>query len=270
MIAVVGYASIDRTLRVDRLPTAGVTSLVLDDLGGGAQRPGGVGHTVLALAAAGAEVAAVTAVGADDAGRVFVDGLVAAGADAAGVTTLDGSSPRSSLLHDDEGDTACLFEPGVPWSMLAAGQIDLVASADVVVVMIGPLAVGYETLEHCRDDALLAWIVKNDPSSLQAELAERLSARADLVFHNVSERHLVGPGRTERVVVCTDGAQPVTVTTAAVTVGYEIPPVPDVATNPTGAGDSFSGAFLAAWLAAPDPRDAVAAGAAAARERVTR
>ena len=71
MIAVVGYASVDRTLRVDRLPAPGVTARVLSVAADGPLRPGGIGHTATALAAAvDDDVVPICAVGDDDAGRL--------------------------------------------------------------------------------------------------------------------------------------------------------------------------------------------------------
>jgi ribokinase len=266
VIAVVGYASVDRTLRVDRLPAPGVTARVLSVAADGPLRPGGIGHTALALTGAGdGDVVAICAVGDDDAGCSFVAALAAGGCRVDGVATSPGRSPTAQLLHDPGGATACVFDPGVDWTDLTAGQRELVAAADVIVVMVAPAAVMRATLAACRADAKVAWIVKNDPAALLPDVVAGLGRRADIVFHNAAESSVVEAVRAgdTAVAVCTDGPRPVTVTAHGRSRAYAVPPA--TVRNPTGAGDAFAGGYLAAWLGAADERACVAAGAAAAR-----
>ncbi len=270
MIVVVGYASVDRTLNVDRLPAPGVTARVLSVAGDGTARPGGIGHTVLALAAAvGDDVVPVCAIGDDSAGRAFGEALLGAGCPLDGVVTAHGRSPTAELLHDPAGATACLFDPGVEWAGLTERQRQLVGAADVVVTMIGPAAVTRATLAHARQEATIAWIVKNDPAALLPDVVAALRRRAAIIFHNVAESSVVTPipRGSAAIVVRTDGPRPVTVTTNGAAHAYAVAPCTVVA-NPTGAGDAFAGGFLAAWLGRADEASCVAAGAAAARLRV--
>jgi sugar/nucleoside kinase (ribokinase family) len=269
-IVVVGYASVDWTLRLDRLPSPGVTARVQADLGGGTERPGGIGHTVLALAAGlDDEVVPICALGDDSDGRHFVEAMAAAGCPVDGIVASGARSPSTTLFVDPDGATAWVFDPAIEWRGLTDAQCQLVAAADVVVVMIGPAAVTGETLACTRPASALAWIVKNDPAALPPELAAELRRRAHIIFHNAAESSVVDglPPAPAPIVVCTDGPRPVTVTTQQGRRAYAIPPAETVG-NPTGAGDAFAGGYLAAWLRSADEASCVAAGAAAARLRV--
>jgi ribokinase len=269
VIVVVGYASVDRTLRLDRLPSDGVTARVLSEVGDVGLRPGGIGHAVLALAATVEDVVPVCAVGDDTVGRAFTEALAAAGCKVDGIAALAGRSPTADVLYDPDGATACLFDPGVDWVNLTPRQRELVAAADAVVVMVGPAPVVRATLADSRHDASVAWIVKNDPAALLPAVVDALRRRADIIFHNAAESPVVEgmPAESKAIVVCTDGPRPVIVTTNGERRTYPI--APDVTVrNPTGAGDAFAGGYLAVWLDSADDSSCVAAGAAAARRRL--
>jgi sugar/nucleoside kinase (ribokinase family) len=269
VIVVVGYASVDRTLRLDRLPSPGVTARVLSDVGDvGGPHPGGIGHTVLALAATVDDVVPVCAVGDDAAGRDFTDALAAAGCRVDGIVASAGRSPTADLLYDPDGHAACVFDPGVDWASLTPRQRELVAAADVLVAMVGPASVIRATLADSRPGATVAWIVKNDPAALLADVVTALRRRADIIFHNAAESSVVDgmPAESKTVVVRTDGPRPVIVTTSGEARSYPIAPCATVR-NPTGAGDAFAGGYLAMWLDSADEARCVAAGAAAARRR---
>jgi ribokinase len=269
VIVVVGYASVDRTLRLDRLPSAGVTARVLSEVGDVGLRPGGIGHTVLALAATVEDVVPICAVGDDAAGRAFTEALAAAGCRVDGIVALAGRSPTAAMLYDPDGHTACVFDPGVEWTDLTAHQGELVAAADVVVAMVGPAPVIRATLAGSGHDATVAWIVKNDPAALVPDVVAALRQRADIFFHNATELSVVEsvPAASKTIVVRTDGPRPVIVTTSGEPRTYPIAPCATVR-NPTGAGDAFAGGYLAAWLDSADEPSCVAAGARAARRRL--
>jgi ribokinase len=242
-----------------------VTARVLSVAADGPLRPGGIGHTATALAAAGEDdVGPICAVGDDDAGRAFVAALAAAGCRVDGVLTSPGRSPTAELLHDPDGATACVFDPGVDWTDLTANQRELIAAADVVVVMVAPTAVIRAALDASRPEAKVAWIVKNDPAALLPDVVAGLCRRADIVFHNAAEALLVeAQSDCSPIAVCTDGPRPVIVTTQGRGRTYPVPPV--TVRNATGAGDAFAGGYLAAWLGRADEEGCVAAGAASAR-----
>jgi sugar/nucleoside kinase (ribokinase family) len=231
----------------------------------GPLRPGGIGHLALALTGAVHDVVPICAVGADAAGRAFIAALAAGGCSVDGVVASPGRSPMAELLHDPDGATACVFDPGVDWTDLGVDQRELIAAADVVVVMVAPAVVIRAALAASRADAMVAWIVKNDPAVLVTDVLEGLCRRADIVFHNAAESPIVEalPAEGVPIAVCTDGPRPVIVTTQGRSRTYTVPPA--TVRNPTGAGDAFAGGYLAAWLGRADEEACVAAGAAAAR-----
>ncbi len=242
---------------------------MLSDVGDAGLRPGGIGHTALALAATVDDVVPVCAVGDDTAGRAFTEFLAGAGCRVDGIVTSEGRSPTAELLYDPDGATACVFDPGVEWADLTPRQRELVAAADVLVAMVGPASVIRATLAGSRPGATVAWIVKNDPAALLADVVAALRRRADIVFHNAAESSVVEgmPAESTTIVVRTDGPHPVIVTTGGANRTYPIAPCATVR-NPTGAGDAFAGGYLAAWLDSADEASCVAAGAAAARRRL--
>jgi sugar/nucleoside kinase (ribokinase family) len=271
VIAVVGYASVDEARHLDRLPAAGITARVLSVDGDRAERPGGIGHTAQALAERVAvDIAPVCAVGDDAAGDAFRSALAGVGCRVDGVATLPGRTPNSDLLYAPDGAVACVFDAGLRWERLDDTQRSIVAAADVVVMLIGPAEITAQVLATMRGDATLAWIVKNDPASLTADVVDALRRRAAIVFHNAAESTLVGGASAGSPVVFvrTDGPDPVVVSVGDASASYPVEPT-DAVGNPTGAGDAFAGGFLAAWLRHRDDIAAcVETGAAAARRRM--
>jgi sugar/nucleoside kinase (ribokinase family) len=271
VIAVVGYASVDRVRHLDRLPAPGVTARVVARAGDGAARAGGIGHTAEALAGSVAEVVVpVCAVGGDAAGHAFRSALADSGCRTDGVVTLPGRTPNADLLYAPDGAAACVFDAGVEWERLDDAQRSIVAAADVVVLLIGPAGVTEDVLATMPADATLAWIVKNDPASLTPAIRNGLRRRAAIVFHNAAEEEVVaGVDAAPAVIrVRTDGPHPVVVSAGARSCSYPVA-LSSIVGDPTGAGDAFAAGFLAGWLPHRDDIAAcVAAGAAAARRRI--
>lgn len=271
MIVVVGYASVDRSRLLDRLPQAGVTARVVTDLDAtSTYRAGGIAHTAIALASTGSEpVVPICGVGDDIPGHAFVQALADAGCCTTGVEAAGQRSPTSELFHDPDNRTACVFDPGSGWADLSHSQKELVAEADVVVSMIGPPGVTTTTLQTSPSTADLAWVVKIDPSSQSPEQASEVACRARIAFCNVTERPAAEAAAEGHPLdlVCTDGPHPVTVITDGSARTHSIEPVVGTV-NPTGGGDAFAGGYLAAWREGRDQAACVAAGATAARRRL--
>lgn len=109
--------------------------------------------------------------------------------------------------------------------------------------------------------------VSVDPSSLGfleaagRDAAMQWFADADLLFPNEDEQRFLSldPDR----VVETRGAE------GARFAGATIPADPAEAIDTTGAGDAFCAGFLSVWTRNPNPREALAAGAATAAQCVT-
>ena len=258
--AVVGYASIDRSILVDRMPAPGRTSRVMRHLGD-SSRSGGIAHTLRAMLNGGLEAAAVCAVGSDPDGVSYVEGLSSLGCNVDGIVIDGPRSPSSDLIYGPNGETACVFDAGGDWDHLTPAQEAAIAASDLLVVMIGPPVVTTEALALARDDQMIAWVVKVDPSSHDTDLAHGLGQRADIVFHNEDEAPMVNRALAEAapIVVTTDGPRAVRVTSGGETNEYPVPRL-DVVGNPTGAGDAFAGGYLAPWLLGEQEAKCVAAG----------
>lgn len=256
-----GYASLDRAVRVGALPTADVTARVLERLSEPWPRPGGCGPGIAhALAQAGVATACVSWVAADAHGRRVRDWLRAADVDDGGVRDTGTRSPEATLLYDPDGGCACLYDPGdAEVDGLDDEQAALVADAHCVCFAVGPAAATRAALELVRADALVAWSVKADPSAFDTGLVDRLLARADVVALSRGERAFVersarGGPRPGALVVETAGVGGATWRRdgRSGTVPARRVDVRDA----TGAGDAFVGGLLAGLLADAEDADA--------------
>lgn len=265
-VAVVGYASIDRSIGLDRFPQPGITSRVTMFQGGATARPGGIFHTVVALIDSGlGGVTPICGVGQDALGEVFLEALREAGCDTGGIDRSGIRTPSTDLLYGPDGETSCIFDPGTTGDSLNSGQRQLIELCDLLVLMIGPPGVIRGALEAVSEGTAVAWIVKNDPTSLGAGLAAEVGGRANIVFHNAAETAAVlsAIGEPDPIVVRTDGPHPITVTSGGSNRQFHVEAV-EPSVNPTGAGDAFAGGYIASWRLGMDEASCVAGGVAAA------
>ena len=109
-ICVIGSLNVDVSYRMHRLPVAGETVLATDR----ARAFGGKGgNQAVAVAALGAEVSFVGAVGADAAGRSYLEHLRTAGIEASGVREIPGvDTGAAMILVDDLGVNLIIVDPG--------------------------------------------------------------------------------------------------------------------------------------------------------------
>ena len=120
-----------------------------------------------------------------------------------------------------------------------------------------------------RPEATLVWAVKADPAPLPLDLAAALAARADIVVFSRGEAEFAaeaisaGGGRPARrnIRIETRGPDGVAFLNNGATTVFSVNPV-ETEAFATGAGDTFIGGFLAAWVKTPDPEGAVKAGIA--------
>lgn len=259
---VVGHASLDRALVVNRCPGPGMTAVVRASPMGARRRAGGVAQTCFALAHRGLAVFPVTGVGSDPLGDYYRNALGEAGCRLDGVVTVGERSPTSNLLYADDGTTACLFDPGISteWTLTDI-QEELITAAELVVLMIGPAAVTKEALGLVRPEAMVGWVLKDDPASLAGDLPRRLSERADVVVLNHQEHHLLTGVRlkSSALIAETRGPDPIRYGRGEPTEELDVPEI-DMPTDPTGSGDSFAGGLIAALAGGADDREAVQAG----------
>jgi len=259
---VVGHASLDRALVVNRCPGPGMTAVVRACPTGTQRRAGGVVQTSFALADRGHTVFPVTCVGSDELGERYRAELGEVGCRLDGVVVVGERSPVSDLLYADDGTTACLFDPGTSttWS-LTGPQAELIEEADVLVLMIAPAVVIKEALDLVRPDAVAGWVLKDDPVSLAGDLPQRLGGRADVVVLNQQERYLLtGIRRKDTALIAeTRGPDPIRYGRGEPTEELEVPAI-DTPTDPTGSGDAFAGGLIAALAGGAGDLEAVQAG----------
>ena len=272
-LAVLGYASRDRAMRVGTFLGASGTTLVRDRLSDPWPGDGGAAHVVRAALAAGLSTAAVSWVGPDDEGRAWMRGLELAGADVSGVAVRGTRTPSAYLFYPDGDATICVYDPGdCHDGGLTGAQRRPLATAQWCVITVAPAPAIAAALDALPSDARLAWAVKNDPDAFPPDLARRLADRAALITYSAGERcFLTGvlggvPPSGDRLVVETRGAEG-----AAWWSGNAhgtVPAGPAVGGvrpgDTTGAGDTLIAAAVAALAAGREPGQAVSEGVAAA------
>ena len=121
-----------------------------------------------------------------------------------------------------------------------------------------------------RPGAALVWAVKADPRAVPPDLAAALAARADVVIFSRGEAEFA----VEALAAANaSGRSPLRIETRGREgVAYMqngatriVPADPVDADDSTGAGDTFVGGFVVAWMKTGDPEKAIDAGVGAAR-----
>jgi ribokinase len=256
-VVVVGSANLDVVATTARLPVPGETVLG----GSYAEHPGGKGlNQAVAAARAGAAVAFVGAVGADDAGRTLLGVLDAEVIDRSAVL-VSSTRPtgRAVIVVDDGGENTIVVVPGANAEVVDAD----VGQARVLLVQLEiPLTTVAAALRRARLSGAMTIL---NPAPAVALDRESLGL-VDVIVPN--EHEAASLGGVEGLlaggvgaVVTTRGSDGVEVATVH---GRARVPAFDVASvDATGAGDAFCG-VLAARLAAGDSLDAAVRVAAAA------
>jgi ribokinase len=271
-VAVVGYASLDYVVRLDSAPRPDRTSTVLSRAAEWPRLGGSPAYVTAALVAGGIrDATAVSWVGDDREGERYRASLAERGLGAKGVGVRPGRTPVCILAYEPDGGCHCLYDPGLRREPeLDECQRALIAAADALCVTIGPAVATREALALVRADAPVAWVVKADPRAVPRDLAAALAARAEIVIFNRGEAAFVQEAMdadysTVRrpILVETRGRKEVALSQHGEIVVIPINPVE--ADDPTGAGDTFAGGFLAAWLVCVDLAAAARSGVAAAR-----
>jgi ribokinase len=271
-VAVVGYASLDYVVRLDSPARPDWTSTILSRAAQWPRLGGSPAYVAAALVAGGVDDAtAVSWVGQDREGERYRAGLMNIGVDANGICGCPGRTPVCILAYEPNGGCHCFYDPGLRREPeLDEHQRTLIAAADAVCVTVGPAGATREALALAGADASVAWVVKADARAVPRHLAGALAKQADVVVFSRGEADFVFNALGE---ANHRGRQPVVVETRGRTEvalrqngQVEVYPVDPIETDdPTGAGDTFAGGFLAAWLMYGDPDAAVRAGVAAAR-----
>ena len=196
--------------------------------------------------------------------------LEALGVRTDGIRVRPGRTPICILAYQPDGRCHCLYDPGLTaLADLDEGQRALLAAAEAICVTVGPTKATWEALRLARPDAALVWAVKADPRAVPPDLAAALAARADVVvFSRARPSSPRKPSRlrTSRLAplrIETRGREGVAYMQNGASASF--PSIRSRQTISTGAGDTFVGGFLAAWMKTGDPETAIEAGAGAAR-----
>ena len=228
-------------------------------------------YVAAALVAGGARDAApVSWVGDDAEGARYRDGLDALGVRSDGIGVQPGRSPICILAYQPDGRCHCLYDPGLTaLSDLDGRQRALLAQSEAICVTVGPPKATWETLRLVRPEATLVWAVKADPRAVPPDLAAALAARADIVVFSRGEAEFAAKAfatadsrARRRISIETRGRAGVAFLKNGATTVFSVDPVETE--DSTGAGDTFIGGFLAAWMKTPDPEEAVKVGIRAA------
>jgi ribokinase len=262
-VVISGYATMDYVLEAAAEPRGFGTVMARIARDGWPRAGGAPLYLGTRLAANGLNAAPLVTVGDDANGRLYSEAVAAAGLAGAAIARTSGTTAACVLAHHGSGRYACFLDPGSGLDApLSAAQAAAIDAADLVCIAAAPEAQTRGLLARLGPGQRLAWIVKADPACFPDDLRAVLAARADIVFRNVHERAFAG--ECAGLVVETDGGAAVTVSGPDGTLGIEVVPV--ACSDPTGAGDSFAGEFLAHWLIDPvDVRGAAVRAIDAAR-----
>lgn len=248
----IGYASIDYPAVLDGYFKSDQTVLIKQRPADAFPRPGGCPiYVSRPLAASGCHTALVTWVGVDDMAEMFRSRAARDGIDTTGIAAVDaGVTPMCFMIYQEDGSCCCLFDPGLlGQEALSQAQSELIRNADLLGVTVGPPDIGMQAVELIADDAVVAWIAKNDPLSYPEALRAALGKRANYIFCNAHEREwidaaLVGRERPEPLIIETNGPGQVK---AEFNGKIEYLDVPRLRfDDASGAGDTLAGGCLAA------------------------
>lgn len=243
----------------------------------------------------GTPCAIVSRVGDDDFGRVNIDRLRADGVDVSGIEVASGESTGSAFVrYRDDGSRAFVYNI----RHAACGKLRPTAASEALVescthlhVMGSALSapeLGAMVMDAARRIKARGGTISFDPN-LRPELLDApgmrqaldaVLAMTDLFMPSGEELFLFDSGRDEAgaVAVMLDrGIRTVVVKRGAGGASLfekgrrvDATPLPVQEIDPTGAGDTFGGAFLSLWLAGTDPAQALRLANAAGARAVTR
>jgi ribokinase len=254
-VCIVGSVNVDLVVRAERLPQPGETVLggrfEIHDGGKGANQ-------AVAAARAGASVAMVGAVGADDHGRRALAALEAEGIDLAGVRRLDDQPTGVALISvGPRGENQIVVAPGANGAFeLDDADREVIASASVLVTNHEvPSVVVIDALRTAHGAGVTAIL---NPAPARALPAEVLALGPILTPNEHELVVAIGNDDTDAAldelvsrhdgpIVVTQGPAGALLVTRT---GRERFPgrIADAVVDTTGAGDTFNG-VLAAWLA---------------------
>ncbi len=259
VLCVTGYGSLDYAVTLDGFAHADKTTLIKTRDAMAWPRCGGC-PTYVARAAvdAGQRAHVISWMGDNAEGSRFCSCLSAEGIDTTGIELIDAlRSPTALLVYQADGSCACLYDPALDGrEQLTEGQAALIAQASHLCVSAGPAHLVRPILKARSPTARLYWLTKNDTAAFTPDLRRVLSSEADVVICNSAERSLIDATLGVEIIVETRGRDGVVVSYGDREVIIDVAPV--TASDTTGAGDTFAGAFIAAEMHGVDDPAAAA------------
>jgi hypothetical protein len=260
-VVVIGYSSVDYSMRVRDFRGIGNTTLVQRRLSATWPEAGGVARFFPGLVD-GSKCAAISWVGSDKQSQEWTQEIESIGVDTSGISVLAGTAPTSYLFHDTLGSTTCFFAPGILDSshqIISESQSQLLLNASHVIAAVGPEAATRQMLEILKPSTVLIWTVKADSESLPLDLRTRLFQRANIVIYShqelpfLQEISLIGDkdplqaNFAKKLIIRTSGKSQVECTDDGVRASFEVDPI-EGEINATGAGDYFAGQFIGSYI----------------------
>jgi ribokinase len=259
-IRVIGSINLDIVARVQTLPRPGET------VSGGvlAHYPGGKGaNQALAARKLGAEVAMFGCVGNDGARDQALALLQANQVDLKGVTILDGVATGVALIAvDAAGENQIVVAPGANAFVSASTLADLSYDFNATLCQ---LELPVDTIAYLADTVTGLFCINLAPAKA---MPQNILDRADILVVNETEAAFYGEqlNGSQALIIRTLGADGAVAFQNGKEIARSASPV-IVPVDTTGAGDTFVGAFIVAFLSEGSVAKALAyacaAGAAA-------
>jgi len=275
-IVVLGSANMDLVVRQPRLPEPGETMFGSSF----STVPGGKGlNQAIAAARVGGDVAFLGAVGGDAFGRELTEALAAAGVDTDAVALVERPTGTAHISVLDGAENAIVVVPdanGVELPLDEVQQRAIRAARYLVVQFERPLPLVAEAVAFARAHGVTT-VVTPAPA---LPLPEGFLDDVDILVPNAGEACTLA-GRDDETdaaralsrragtVVVTRGARGALVARGGAVVA-EVPAHPVTPVDTTGAGDTFTGVFVARLAAGDAEVDALRAASIAAALATTR
>lgn len=267
-LVVTGFASLDYPVSLGGMAKGDCTTLIRHRDPDAWPRLGGcAAYVAAAVARRGIAALPVSWVGSDPAADLYFDALREAGCGTAGMARIEAArSPVALLAYQADGSCICLYDPAFGGTeVLTAAQSELISSARHLAITVGPPQLIPRILALRHPQSTLYWVLKSDPACFPSDICAELSAAADVIFCNRSEREMISTPREDTVIIETDGTRGVTVHATGTATTCTVEPL--AVSDTTGAGDTLAGGFIAAMMGGEtNPIEAARQGVAAVGE----
>ena len=260
-VVVIGYSSVDYSMRVRDFRGIGNTTLVQRRLSATWPEAGGIARFFPGLVG-GLECSAISWVGSDIQSQECTQEIERSGVNTSGISVLAGTAPTAYLFHDSSGSTSCFFAPGILDSsqqIISESQSQLLLNASHVIAAVGPEVATRQMLEILKPSTVLVWTVKADSESLPIELRTRLFERANIIIYShqelpflqeistIGENDPLEANFSGKLIIRTSGKSEVECTNNGARATFAVDPI-EGEINATGAGDYFVGQFVGSYI----------------------